>query len=43
MWIALAFIFSNLFSIFFFFIYGYLKGFTKGAESERQIQDKKNQ
>ena len=43
MWIVLAFIFSNLFSILLFFVYGYLKGFTKGADSERQIQEKNKQ
>lgn len=43
MWVVLAFIFSNLFSILLFFVYGYLKGFTKGAESERQIQEKNKQ
>lgn len=40
MWVVLAFIFSNLFSILLFFVYGYLKGFTKGAESEKKILNK---
>ena len=40
MWTVLALIFSNLFSILLFFIYGYLKGFVKGSEAEKKILNK---
>ena len=39
MWIVLAFIFSNLFSIVLFYVMGFLRGFTECSKGTKEKQN----